>query len=84
MVVDVAKIKGAEGIFSRDDIWLQKKQDAKMFGAGALAPIFKAEMKTIIRGMKHASDKPDKAKLRVGFVDLLTNGSFSCSTATKM
>ena len=36
----------------------------------------KEEMKTIIRGMKHATDKPDKAILRVGFVDLLTKWIF--------
>ena len=36
----------------------------------------KEEMKTIIRGMKHTTDKPDSAKLRVGFVDLLTKWIF--------
>lgn len=44
MVVDAAQIKSAEGIFAKDELWLHAKQDAKLFGAGAMAPIFKAEM----------------------------------------
>jgi len=56
MIVDVAKIKGAEGIFAKDDIWLQKKQDAKIFGAGALAPIFKADVENSFEKMRNRDD----------------------------
>ena len=56
MIVDVAKIKGAEGIFAKDDIRLQKKQDAKMFGAGALAPIYKADMENGFEKMRNKDD----------------------------
>ena len=34
------------------------------------------EMETIIRAMKHTTDKPDDAKLRVSFSDLLTKWLF--------
>ena len=44
MIVDVAKVKGAKGIFAKDELHLQKKSDLKLMGAGALAPIFKADM----------------------------------------
>ncbi|MBQ6505524.1 MAG: hypothetical protein IJI57_16585 [Flexilinea sp.] len=47
MIVDVAKIKGAESVFAKDEIYLQKKADAKMLGAAAMAPIFKADMENI-------------------------------------
>ena len=47
MIVDVAKIKGAESVFAKDEIYLQKKADAKMIGAAAMAPIFKADMENI-------------------------------------
>lgn len=56
MVVDVAKIKGAEGIFAKDEIYLQKKQDAKMFGAGAMAPLFKADMENGFEKMRTRED----------------------------
>ncbi len=44
MIVDVAKIKGAASVFAKDEVFLQKKADAKMFAAGAMAPIIKADM----------------------------------------
>lgn len=44
MIVDVAKIKGAESVFAKDEVYLQSKADAKMFAAGAMAPIAKADM----------------------------------------
>ena len=44
MIVDVAKIKGAASVFAKDEVFLQKKADAKMFAAGAMAPIVKADM----------------------------------------
>lgn len=36
----------------------------------------KNEMATIIRGLKHAMDKPDKKKLHAGFIQLLTRWMF--------
>ncbi|MBQ6505504.1 MAG: hypothetical protein IJI57_16485 [Flexilinea sp.] len=56
MIVDVAKIKGAEGIFAKDEIHLPAKQDAKLFGAGALAPIFKADMENGFEKMRTKDD----------------------------
>ena len=56
MVVDVANIKGAEGIFAKDEIHLPTNQDAKLFGAGALAPIFKADMENGFEKMRTRDD----------------------------
>ncbi len=52
MVVDVAKIKGAEGIFAKGEVHLPINQDAKLFGAGAIAPIFKADMENGFERMR--------------------------------
>ena len=42
MIVDAAKIKSAAGVFAKDEVYLHKKADAKMFAAGAFAPLAKA------------------------------------------
>ena len=55
MIVDVAKIKGAESVFAKENVTTDAKTDAKLFGAAAIAPIFKAEMENgfeKIRGKK--------------------------------
>ena len=44
MIVDVAKIKSAAGVFAKDEVYYQNKIDAKMFGAGAAAPLIKADI----------------------------------------
>lgn len=56
MVVDVAKIRGAAPIFERDEVYAHSKADAAMFGAGFLAPYYKAEMQNKFARMNTKDD----------------------------
>lgn len=58
MLVDVAKIKGAENVFTEEDVTIQPKMGLKMFGAGAGASIFKADMEN---GFEHVRNKEDQS-----------------------
>ena len=56
MIVDVAKIKGAESVFAKENVTTDAKTDAKLFGAAAIAPIFKAEMENGFEKMREKKD----------------------------
>ncbi len=56
MLVDVAKIKGAAGVFAKDEVYLPAAADAQMFGAGALAPITKANMENAFDKISQRDD----------------------------
>ena len=56
MIVDVAKIKGAESVFARDEVYLQQKADAKMFIAGAGSAITKAAMENAFEKIGNKND----------------------------
>lgn len=44
MIVDVAKIKGAENVFAREDVSVQAGADRKMFRDASVAALYKADM----------------------------------------
>ena len=56
MVVDVAGIKGAESLFTQEDVTVDSKTNLKMFGAAAAAPIFKADMENGFEKMRTKED----------------------------
>ena len=56
MIVDAAKIKSAAGVFAKDEVYLHKKADAKMFAAGALAPLAKGAVENGFEKIGHKDD----------------------------
>ena len=56
MIVDIAQIKGASSVFAKDEVYLQSGADAKMFAAGAMAPIVKADMENTYEKIGHKDD----------------------------
>lgn len=56
MIVDVAQIKGASSVFAKDDVYLQSGADAKMFAAGTMAPIVKADMENTFEKIGQKDD----------------------------
>ncbi len=56
MVVDAANIREAAPIFEKADVNMPGNLDRKMFGAGAMAPLFKAEMENVLDKQAHRDD----------------------------
>ena len=56
MVVDAANIREAEPIFEKADVNMPGNLDRKIFDAGAMAPLFKAEMENTLDKQAHRDD----------------------------
>ncbi len=56
MIVDAANIKAAAPIFEKADVHMPVSVDMKMFGAGAMAPLFKAKMENTMDKLAHRDD----------------------------
>ena len=56
MIVDTANIRQAAPIFEKVDVNMPAALDRKMFGAGAMAPLFKAEMENTMDKLAHRDD----------------------------
>ena len=91
MIVDAAHINQAESIFAKDEISLPASMDAKMFGAGVMAPLFKQNMENAMEKLAHKDDlsyqghgnkmfsKKDYARYKnsLSWVSLRSNEAFS-------
>ncbi len=56
MIVGAANIRQAESIFTHDKVNMSSAMDAKMFLAGAGAPLYKAEMENTFDKLAHKDD----------------------------